>query len=91
MATPEAIAYVIQGLPSSDFDKPEEDVEDIKSDFMEKLADVEETIEERDFERAIEHLQETRNFTYDQIIDTTTREEIIAMINSLTAYLENFL
>ncbi len=91
MATPEAIDYVIQGLPSSEFDKPEEDIEDIKSDFMEKLADVQETIKEGNFERAIEHLQETRNFTYDQIIDTTKREEIIAMVDSLIAYLENFL
>jgi hypothetical protein len=85
---PATINSYIQGLPAVEFTKPEEDVADIKDDFADKFADVEENINEEDYERAIQHLEEIIDFVDVQIKDPEKQGIIIRMIAALIAHLE---
>lgn len=78
----------VEDLEEDCFVKPEEDVADIKDDFLDKFDDIAENIEEGNYERAIEHLEEAKAFAYEQITESAEREGIIAMIDVLIEYLE---
>lgn len=84
-----AINYGVQDLPSSAFAKPEEDVEDVKSDFVDKFADVIENIYEENYEYAVERLDMIRERIHEQIVESSERERVVLMIEDLIADLRS--
>lgn len=89
--TEDYIEYVnetVQEISFVEFAKPEEDVTDIKYDFSDKFSDIFENIDEENYERAIEHLEEIKAFVCEQMVESDESKEIIDMINNLIAYLK---
>ncbi|UCE29337.1 MAG: LamG domain-containing protein [Candidatus Bathyarchaeota archaeon] len=88
------IGYVnetTQGLPDVVFSKPGEDVQDIKDDFSDLFTDTLENINEGIYEGAIEKLNGIKERTYEDIVESTERDELISLIDDLIAHLETLL
>ena len=80
-----------QDLPDGIFNRPEEDVADVKNDFSDLFDDALENIDEEDYEGAIEKLNRVREKIFEEIVESADREEIICLIDDLIAYLETLL
>jgi len=81
----------IQDLPDELFNQTTEDVPAIKDDFSDLFNDTLENINEGDFIRAIEKLNVIRQKVYEEMVECAEREELIALIDDLIAYLETLL
>ncbi len=85
------VSGITQILPDEAFDRPEEDVPDVKNDLTDLFDDALENINEGDYEGAIEKLNRIKEFIYEQIVESAERQEIISLIDGLIAYLETLL
>jgi len=78
----------IQDLPDEAFNRPPEDVPDVKNDFSDLFYDVLESIDAGNYEGAIEKLNKIKEKMYEEIVESDGRQEIISLIDDLIAYLQ---
>jgi len=87
----EYVNETIQDLPDEIFDRPGEDVLDVKNDFSDLFDDALENINEGNYEDAIEKLNRIKEKIYEEMVGSDEREEIISLIDDLIEYLETLL
>ena len=81
----------IQDLPDEIFNKPGEDILDVKYDFSDLFDNALENINEGNYEGAIEKLETIKEKIYQEMVESAERQEIISLVDDLIAYLETLL
>lgn len=87
----EYVNETIRDLPDELFNRTAEDVPNIKEDFSDLFNDTFENINEGNYEGAIEKLNRIKEKIYEEIVESTEREELISMIDALIASIEPLL
>jgi len=81
----------MQNLPDDIFNKPGEDVPDVKDDFSDLFDDALESIDEGNYEGAIEKLNTIKMRMYEEIVESEERQETISLIDDLITCLQTLL